>query len=311
MKIQRDSILQWSSQAWNTVKERVAAIVILKKAAYILYFLILFFLFLYLLFPYNKLKERLIYEIEDRSSFNVRINKLSPLLFNGVRLIDIEALNKNDPKKTLLFKGDAKLRFGLLQLIKNRLSVKGSITAYDGEAIFTITSKKITGEIKGIELSAYPALNAVYGVNVNGRINGRLDLASDADIIAKNGLNLKKANGDASFNIVQLFVRNLSIIGFKIPDTSFDAVQSELRLDQGRLNIKRLSLEGRELIIQVTGDILLTENAVNSPLNIKIRLKPSIRFEEENKLLFSISKKDNEGYYNFNIRGTLMSPNAS
>jgi type II secretion system protein N len=89
-------------------------------------------------------------------------------------------------------------------------------------------------------------------------------------------------------------------------------VQSELRFNDGRLNIKRLSLEGRELIIQVTGDIILAREINSSPLNIVVRIKPSVRFEEENKIFFSMGKaKDGEGYYNINIRGTLKAPSAS
>lgn len=128
-------------------------------------------------------------------------------------------------------------------------------------------------------------------------------------MLSANGMGLTKAGGEARFDISRLSLRNLNILGIKLPDTSFDAVQSEMRLEQGRVNIKRFSLEGRELTIQITGDMVLTGDIYSSPLNIRIRIKPSIRFEEENKIFFSMAKgKESDGFYSINIRGLLRSP---
>ncbi|MBI3353668.1 MAG: type II secretion system protein GspN [Nitrospirae bacterium] len=297
------------SQAWNTVKNRSNLTRIL---LYLLYFAILFFLFLYLLFPYDKLKERLIYEAESKSALKVSINKLTPLLFNGIWLKDVEVFHRDNPKGAPLFKGDIGLRFSLFRLIRRGIAVKGDIRAYNGEAIVNITDRKIQGDIKGIDLGAYTALKGLYDVDAAGIMSGRLDAASGADIFSGSSLNLEKINGEARFNIANLSVKNLKILGLKLPDTFFDAVQSELRINDGRLNIKRLSLEGRELNIQVTGDIILAREISSSPMNIIVRIKPSVRFEEENKIFFSMGKaKDGEGFYNINIRGTLRTPNLS
>ncbi|MEK6680556.1 MAG: type II secretion system protein GspN, partial [Nitrospirota bacterium] len=114
---------------------------------YLLYFVILFFLFLYLLFPYDKLKERLIYEVESKSVLRVNINKLTPLLFNGIRLIEVEVFHRDNPKGAPLFKGDIGLRFSLFRLIRKGIAVKGDIRAYNGEAIANITDRKIQGEV--------------------------------------------------------------------------------------------------------------------------------------------------------------------
>ena len=62
----------------------------------------------------------------------------------------------------------------------------------------------------------------------------------------------------------------------------------------------------------MTGDIILAREINSSPMNIVVRIKPSVRFEEENKIFFSMGKaKDSEGFYNINIRGTLRTPNLS
>ncbi len=320
MTIQRDLIQQWLSQAWNTVKN-VSRLMpffkegkgegkgFLKYALYLFYFILLFLFFLYFLFPYDKLKDRMIFEIESRSSLSVKINKLSPLLFNGIKLTDAELSLKNDPKKTPLFKGDARLRLSLLQLIRLGLSVKGSIKAYNGEAALNIANNRIAGEIRGIDISSYAALKALFGIDAAGIINARMDISSSNNMLSANGMGLTKAGGEARFDISRLSLRNLNILGIKLPDTSFDAVQSEMRLEQGRVNIKRFSLEGRELTIQITGDMVLTGDIYSSPLNIRIRIKPSIRFEEENKIFFSMAKgKESDGFYSINIRGLLRSP---
>jgi type II secretion system protein N len=284
----------------------------LKYSLYLFYFILLFLFFLYLLFPYDKLKERMIFEIESRSSLSVKINKLSPLLFNGIKLTDAEVSLKNDPKKTPLFKGDARLRLSLLQLIRLGLSVKGSIKAYNGEAALNIANNRIAGEIRGIDISSYAALKALFGIDAAGIINGRMDVSSSNNMLSANGMGLTKAGGEARFDISQFSLRNVNILGIKLPDTSFDAVQSEMRLEQGRVNIKKLSLEGRDLNLYVSGDIVIAGDMLSSPLNITVRIKPSVRFEEENKVFFSMSKgKGPDGFYNINIRGTLRSPAVS
>ncbi len=281
----------------------------LKYALYLFYFILFFLFFLYLLFPYDKLKERMIFEIESRSSLSVKIHRLSPLLFNGVKLTDVEVSLKNDPKKTPLFKGDARLRLSLLQLIRMGLSVKGSIKAYNGEAVLNIANNRIAGEIKEIDLNNYAAFKLLLGIDATGLLNGRMDITSANDMLSKDGLNITRANGEARFDISRFSVKNLNILGIKLPDTSFDAVQSEMRVEQGRINIKKISLEGRDLNIQVAGDIVLAGDIYNSPLNIRIRIKPSMRFEEENKVFFSMTKgKDADGFYSINIRGMLRSP---
>lgn len=320
MTIQRNLIQQWLSQAWNTVKNvsRVMPFFkegkgegkgFLKYSLYLFYFILLFLFFLYLLFPYDKLKERMIFEIESRSSLSVKIHNLSPMLFNGIKLSDIELSFKNDPKKAPLFKGDARLRISLLQLIRMGLSVKGSIKAYNGEAALNIANNRIAGEIKGIDISSYAALKALFGIEATGLINGRMDVSSSNNMLSANGLSLTKAGGEARFDISQFSLRNVNILGIKLPDTSFDAVQSEMRLEQGRVNIKRCSLEGRELTIQITGDMVLAEEIYNSPLNIRVRIKPSMKFEEENKIFFSMARgKESDGFYSINIRGVLRSP---
>ena len=322
MTIQRDLIQQWLSQAWNTAKNVPRLIPFFKKgkgkgegkgflkySLYLFYFILLFLFFLYLLFPYDKLKERMIFEIESRSSLSVEIRKLSPLLFNGIKLTDVEVSLKNDPKKTPLFKGDARLRLSLLQLIRMGLSVKGNIKAYNGEAALNIANNRIAGEIKGIDISSYAALKALFEIDAAGIINGRMDVSSSNNMLSANGLSLTKAGGEARFDISQLSLRNLNIIGIKLPDTSFDAVQAEMRLEQGRINIKKFSLEGRDLNMYATGDIVITGDMLNSPMSITVRIKPSVRFEEENKIFFSMTKgKAPDGFYNINIRGTLRSP---
>lgn len=304
----KNLIPQLLSQAWNTVKNSSNPTRIL---LYLLYFLILFFLFLYFLFPYGKLKDRLIYEVESKSALRISINKLTPLLFNGIRLHEVEAFYRDDPKGAPLFKGDIGLRFSIFSLIRKMPSIKGDIRAYNGAAIVNITDRRIQGEAKGIDLGAHTALKGYYDIDAAGIMSGRLDAASGADVFSGSSLNLEKINGDARFNIANLSVKNLKILGLKLPDVFFDAVQSELRINDGRLNIKRLSLEGRELNILVTGDIILAREISSSPLNIVVRIKPSVRFEEENKTFFSMGKaKDGEGYYNINIRGTLKAPSA-
>ncbi len=320
MTIQRNLIQQWLSRAWNTVKNASRLIPSFKKekgegkgflkyALYLFYFILLFLFFLYLLFPYDKLKERMIFEIESRSSLSVEIRKLSPLLFNGIKLTDVELSLKNDPKKTPLFKGDARLRLSLLQLIRMGLSVKGNIKAYNGEAALNISNNRIAGEIKGIDISNYAALKALFEIDAAGVINGRMDVSSPNNMLSPNGFSLTKAGGEARFDISQVSLRNLNIIGIKLPDTSFDAVQSELRIDQGRINIKKFSLEGRDLNIYATGDIVITGDTLNSPMSITVRIKPSVRFEEENKVFFSMAKdKAPDGFYNISIRGSLRSP---
>jgi hypothetical protein len=100
--------------------------------------------------------------------------------------------------------------------------------------------------------------------------------------------------------------RDLKIKGFAIPDLDFDNGWVEADVKGDRLMIKKLELNGKELTVRITGDLVLRERGT---MNLMIRFKPSERLVHEQAALLSLLKgRDPEGFYQLTLGGLLSEP---
>ena len=86
----------------------------------------------------------------------------------------------------------------------------------------------------------------------------------------------------------------------------FDECWIDADLKGDRLTIKKLEMNGKELKIRCVGDMVLRERGT---INLAIKLKPSERLAQEQAGILALLKnRDAEGYYQFNLGGTLSEP---
>jgi hypothetical protein len=95
-------------------------------------------------------------------------------------------------------------------------------------------------------------------------------------------------------------------MGFPVPDLDFEQGWIEAEVKGDRLKVKKLELDGKELKVRVTGDLVMRERGT---LNLVVKLRPSERLSREQSGLLSLLKnRDAEGFYQFSLVGTLAEP---
>ncbi len=146
-------------------------------------------------------------------------------------------------------------------------------------------------DASGLDISSYSLLKNA-GLRIAGRVGGNFEMSGDA--------------GKGRLWIKGLASRELKIKGFPVPDLDFDQGWLETELKGDRMTIKKLELDGKELKIRATGDIVLRERGT---LNLLVKVKPSERLAVEQAGIFSLLKnKDAEGFYQFTLGGMLTEP---
>ncbi|MBS1128057.1 MAG: hypothetical protein H6Q96_437, partial [Nitrospirae bacterium] len=93
---------------------------------------------------------------------------------------------------------------------------------------------------------------------------------------------------------------------FPVPDLDFEQGWIEGDVKGDRLTIKKLELDGKELKVRVSGDLVMRERGT---LNLAVKLKVSERLAKEQAGLLSLLKnRDPEGFYLFSLGGTVAEP---
>jgi type II secretion system protein N len=258
-----------------------------------LYFLAAFAVFLVVQFPYGRIKTRIESEVRSRTPYELHIARIAPRFLNRFVMEDVVV---SDRTGTVLFEAPAvHTRISLLPFLRGLLSVRLTGRVYGGELAVRSeqgSSRRLLAvDADGLDIGSYRLLRD-RGFKVSGRLGGSFEMINDA---GKGRLWLK---GLAS--------RELKVMGFPVPDLDFEQGWIEVEVKGDRLLLKRLELDGRELKVRITGDLVMQERG---SLNLVVKLRPSERLSREQAGLLSLLKnRDAEGFYQFSLAGTVAEP---
>ena len=266
---------------------------LIRRLSFAAYFAAAFFIFLLLLFPYDRIKSRIESEVRLRTPVELSVSRISPRFFNRFALINVVVSDKTG--KVLFKSPSVHTKVSLFGLLRGLPSVDLNTAAYGGELSVKARQgpvlQSLVLEADGLDISAYPLLKDL-GLQASGRIGGNFDLRGDA--------------GKGRFLIKNLAWRGLKIKGFPLPDLDFEQAWLEAELKGDRLLVKKMEMEGKELKILTSGDLVLRERG---SLNLVVKLKPSERLAREYSAFVSLLKnRDADGFYQFTLGGTLDMP---
>lgn len=265
----------------------------IRRLSFVLYFVIAFVAFLVLLFPFDRVKARLESEIRLRTPLELAIGRISPRFINRFVLADVVLSDRDG--RVLFESPSVQTRVSLFGLLRGLLSVDMKAKAYGGEV--NVRSEQgakrqfVALDADGLDLSSY-TLFRTLGLKVSGRLGGSFEMSGDA--------------GRAKFLLKNLTSRELKVKGFPVPDLDFDQAWIEGDVKGDRFTIRKLELDGKELKIRVSGDLVLRERGT---LNLAVKIRPSERLAQEQAMLLSLLKsRDADGYYQFSLSGLLAEP---
>ncbi len=267
--------------------------ILIRRLSFAAYFAAAFFIFLLFLFPFDRIKSRLESEVRLRTPLELSVSRISPRFFNRFALIDVVV---SDEAGRVLFKSPSvHTKVSLFGLLRGLLSVDLHAAAYGGElsvkAKQGVSPQSLVVDADGLDIGAYPLLKDL-GLQVSGRLGGNFEMRGDA--------------GKGRFLFKNLAWRGLKVKGFPLPDLDFEQAWVEAELKGDRLMVKKMQMEGKELKLLTSGDMVLRERG---SLSLVVKLKPSERLAREYAAVVSLLKnRDADGFYQFTLGGTLSEP---
>jgi len=257
------------------------------------YFAAAFLLFLFLLFPFDRLRSRIESEVRLRTPCELSIARISPRFFNTVLLSDVVISAKSG--KVLFESPAVRTTVSLFGLLRGLTALSMKASAYNGELLVRVQqgpgSQYLFIDGSGLDIGGYPLLRDA-GFHLTGRLGGNFEMTGDS--------------GKGRLWIKGVTLRDLVIKGFKIPDLDFEQCWLEAEVKGDRLLVKKLEMDGKELKVRATGDLVMRERGM---MNLTIKLKLSERMMQEQSWVTAVLKnKDAEGYYQFILGGTLTEP---
>jgi len=268
---------------------------LLRRLSFAAYFAAVFLLFLLWLFPFDRIKSKLESEFRLRTPLELSVARISPRFFNRFVLSDVVV---TDNKGRVLFKSKSvKTTVSLFSLLRGDLWLNLKAEAYGGELLVKANQgpgrQYLLLDADGLDIASYPLLKD-FGLHLTGKLGGNFEMNGDS--------------GKGRFWLKGLASRALIVKGFPIPDLDFEKGWLEAELKGDRLTVKKLELDGKDLMVRATGDLVLRERGM---INLAIKLKPSERLAHEQSALISLLRtRDAEGYYLLSLGGLLSEPMA-
>lgn len=251
---------------------------------YALYTLVLFCVFLFANFPHGLLVQRVLRSVQV-PGLRLDIGDVRFAWWHGFELQRV-VVAPSDPTQPAYFEAPSLyVRPAVGDLLRGRLqSLEVSGSLYGG----TVDGSLSRGELNrvsltfdGLQLQRYPLLSAVLqGGQMTGRASGRINVEARgtdiADIRAAGDLQLADASvTDAKWN--QLPIAPLH----------FDTISAGFDLQGGRLDVQELKADGKEILLDVGGQVAMRTPLTDSVLNLKVALAPGPECPEDMKTLLS------------------------
>lgn len=267
--------------------------ILIRRLSFSLYFVIAFLTFLVFLFPFERVKARLESEARTRTQLELNIAGISPRFINRFVLADVVV---SDSTGRVLFESPSvRTHVSLFGFLRGLLTVNLKALAYGGSvSLRTEQGAKrqyVSLDADGLDIGSY-ALLKNFGLKLSGKLGGSYEATGDA--------------GKGRLMIKNLASRELNIKGFAVPDLDFDQGWLEGEVKGDRFTIRKLELDGKELKVRISGDLVMREKGT---LNLAVKFKPSERLATEQAGLLSLLKnRDAEGFYQFTLGGTVAEP---
>ncbi|HMJ11748.1 MAG TPA: type II secretion system protein GspN [Polyangiaceae bacterium] len=264
---------------------------ILRWVGYPLFYVFALLLFTYLTFPYDRLRDRLVGEINAKPispGMQVKIDTVDSYWFSGVEAEGVQLISPPSatagedgkpakPKTVTLEQMHA--RVSLLRLLVGTLHVSFGADALGGE-ISGYTSdaddaRTVTAELDGVRVGDLPVLTDIVGLPLTGALTGEIDLKLPEGKFAK-------AEGKIALKFTDLAIGDgkAKIMNtIALPTLNVGELVLEGEATDGRLDITKFSAGGRDLELVSDGRIRLRDpfTASLAELNLRFKFSPAYR----------------------------------
>ncbi len=321
------------------MKQRLVRI--LKFLAYPALYLTCLVFFFYLTFPWNRLKDRLIAEVQVRaqkpksSIQRIEIDDLDSYWLTGVEATgvriylppsdDSSSADKDKPQESVLKVDELNARLQILPLFFGRLRVKFWAHAFNGDIKGTVpvgaSSGPVEIQLDAVDLSYVDIIKDTLGIPIKGVATGKLELAAE-------GGKFSKASGmlDLSINGVSVGDGKSKIKGqIALPEAKLGDLIITAEAKDGALKVSKLEGNGSDIELSGDGKVNVREPANTSGVDLYVRFKFTDAYRNKSDLtktllgapgsnapsLFELAdprikrSKRPDGFFGWHIHGAL------
>ena len=268
---------------------------ILRWVGYPLFYIFALLLFTYLTFPYDRLKDRLVGEINAKPispGMQVKIDSVDSYWFSGVeaegvQLISPPAASATTPegkpaKAKAVTLEQMHARVSLLRLLVGTLHVTFGADALGGE-ISGYTSdadeaRTIVADLESVRVGDLPVLTDIVGLPLAGALTGQIDLKLPEGKFAK-------AEGKIALKFTDLAIGDgkAKIMNtIALPTLNVGELVLEGEATDGRLDITKFSAGGRDLELVSDGRVRLRDPFTASLAEMNLRFKFGASYRNRN-----------------------------
>lgn len=267
------------------MKERLLRVV--KWIAFPAFYLFCLGLFGYLSFPYDRLKDRIVAELEKRGKpgQRIEIGKLTSYWFTGVELTQVKlhlppddatplpGAEPSAAKESVLTIDEAHVRVRVLPLLIGRVRVDFWASAFGGEIKGTAPVGDGKGdveiEIEHVDIGKIDPIVHAVGVPLKGSATGKLFLTAPEG-------KFNKANGTFELTVAGAVVSDgkTKIQGLiELPPAKLGDIKMEAEAKDGVLKISKLTAAGTDLELVGDGKLTLREPWSDAVADLYLRFK--------------------------------------
>ena len=280
-----------------TLSPRVRRIMAL--SGYPLFYLFCLFVFAYFTFPYERLRERLLVELDAQRQGNptaqrVEIQSLGPYWFSGVSLKGLSLISPRPasepgPATSKLTFDQAHVRVSILPLLIGRVTINFGAKAFDGSidgwTRANADERRIEASLDDIDMSKMSMVGDMLGgLPMAGTMKGKLEFVLPEQKLAK-------ANGTMSLAISDFAVADgtTKVAGkLALPQMKMGAFELAAEAKDGLLKVTKLGAQGKDLDFAGEGKIALRDPFAYSSADLNVRFRFADGYKTKNEMTKSL-----------------------
>lgn len=311
-------------------------------AGYAAFYLFALFVFAYVTFPYERLRDRIVQEFNQRQTgpdaLRLELDELDSYWLSGVEAEGIRLISPAKPitnedgtpalgKPSVMTIDSAHARVGIFGLLFGSMNLSFGADAFGGTLSGATSesdgAREIEVELDELSLAEAPLLAAAVGLPIAGTLKGRLEFVLPEGKLAKGDGTVSLTGSELSVGDGKAKIRET----IALPKIEAGELTLEGQATAGQLKIETLSAKGRDLELQSEGSVRLRDPFQSSLLTLTARFRFTEAYTTKNEMtralfgapgssmpgLFDLDPKNkrakrSDGFYGWRVAGQLGQP---
>lgn len=325
--ISREALLA-KLEKWSSARASWLPIV-----AYNALFWVAFWMFCYWTFPYDRVATYLVDRVaQSGRGYSLQIGELHPYWLSGVELSDVVLRKdsteptpatgaKDTPADSAFRIPEARARLGILSLLFGNKSLNFDLELDQGEIEGSLLDegdqKEIKASLRDVDLAKLGLFDTLLSLPVQGTLSGDVDLTVNRDPKLTEGkveLNLSKlVVGDGKAK-----VKVGGMGGLTLDPLEAGTLKLELDVKGGVGNVKRISTDGKDLVLKGSGEMRFAEPIMSTRVSLLVNVRFTDNYRNKSprtQAMFSLldnssapqllAAKMPDGALQYRVAGTL------